>query len=616
MTALAGFLGPSGRADNGDRCAAMLAAQARYAPAEPVQHRGDGIALGRRLFPTLPEDAYDTGPIREGPLLLLADLRLDNRAALIAELGIAPDQARSLCDSAIAMRAFVKWRDEAIGRLIGDFAIALWNADTRQLLLARDFMGQRPLHYHRGNGFFAFASMPSGLHALAEIPRRPDLSSLVRFLERAPPTANGRFFEAIERVEPGHVLTVTPDGIASRRYWNPSRTGPAFRTATDAQEAFRERLDEAVSARLRGAGNRVGAHLSGGLDSAAVATSAARLLAPMAGDVLAFTAVPGGPDISHYGRLDDEGPLAASTAALYPNITHIPVVAPRASPLDFLDRDLCLNEQIVTNICNNVWVGAINDAARERGLSVLLTGSMGNLSFSYSGQEALSHLFLRGQWRRLARITAALRRQKRGWPGLMKQTLEPFLPIGHRRAQPGLTLSSVSKPARAEAAHVTRPSADAFAIRLQALQRVDIGNFGKGMLAGWGLDIRDPTADRRLVEFALALPVEHFLAGGMPRGLARQGLADRLPRAVLEEHRRGYQGAGWHEGLNDSRSQLLDEVAAIARCPEATAILDMPRLQALVAEWPASWEDPATESLYRARLLPAIAAGHFIRSTS
>jgi asparagine synthase (glutamine-hydrolysing) len=613
MTALAGFLDRSGRADSADRSAAMLGAQARYAPAEPVQWQGDGIALGRRLFPTLPEDVYDTGPIREGPLILVADLRLDNRAELIADLAIPPERAKSLSDAAILMRAFLRWRDEAIDRLIGDFAIALWDEHNRRLLLARDFMGQRPLHYHRGNDFFAFASMPSGLHALPEIPRRPDLSSIVRFLERAPPA--GSFFEGVERVEPGHILAFTPERIVSRRYWNPSRTGQAFRTAAEAQEAFRERLDQAVAARLRGAGNRVAAHLSGGLDSAAVATSAAGLLAPMAGEVIAFTAVPGGAGGSGQGRIDDEGPLAAATAARYANITHVPIATPRASPLDFLDRDLCLNEQIVTNICNNVWLGAIDDAARERGLSVLLTGSMGNLSFSYSGQEALSHLFVRGQWGRLAWAIAELRRGKRGWPGLLKQTVRPFLPARNRQAQPGLTLPVVSQLARAEAAKAVRPSADAFAIRLQALQRVDIGNFGKGALAGWGLDIRDPTADRRLVEFALALPVEHFLAGGTARGLARQGLADRLPEPVIEEHRRGYQGAGWHVGLTERRSQLLDEVAAIANCPEATAILDMPRLKALVAEWPASWEDPASESLYRARLLPAIAAGHFIRTT-
>ena len=613
MTALAGFLDRSGGADSADRSAAMLAAQARYAPAEPVQWLGDGIALGRRLLPTLPEDVYDTGPIREGPLILVADLRLDNRAELIEDLAIPPERAKSLSDAAILMRAFLRWQDEAIDRLIGDFAIALWDESARRLLLARDFLGQRPLHYHRGNGFFAFASMPSGLHALREVPRRPDLSSVIRFLERAPPS--GSFFEAVERVEPGHILAITPERIVSRRYWNPSRRGPSFRTAAEAQEAFRERLDQAVAARLRGASNRVGAHLSGGLDSSAVATSAAGLLVPMAGKVIAFTAVPGSAGGSGQGRIDDEGPLAAATAARYANITYVPIVAPRASPLDFLDRDLCLNDQVVTNICNNVWVGAINDAARERGLSVLLTGSMGNLSFSYSGQEALSHLFVRGQWGRLARAAAALRRSGRGWPGLVKQTVEPFLPIRHRHAQPGLTLPAVSKLARAEAAKAQRPSADAFAIRLRALQRVDIGNFGKGALAGWGLDIRDPTADRRLIEFALALPVEHFLAGGTARGLARQGLADRLPRAVLEEHRRGYQGAGWHEDLTERRSQLRDEVAAIANCPEATAILDMPRLQALVAEWPASWEDPGVESLYRARLLPAIAAGHFIRTT-
>ena len=60
--------------------------------------------MGRRLFPTLPEDAYDTGPIREGPFILVADLRLDNRAELIADLAIPPEGAKSLSDGASAYR--------------------------------------------------------------------------------------------------------------------------------------------------------------------------------------------------------------------------------------------------------------------------------------------------------------------------------------------------------------------------------------------------------------------------------------------------------------------------------------------------------------------------------
>jgi len=83
-------------------------------------------------------------------------------------------------------------------------------------------------------------------------------------------------------------------------------------------------LDQSVKCRLRGV-NDVGAHLSGGLDSSAVAATAARLLAPSGGRVIAFTAVPregyDGPVPRH--RFADEGHHAAATAALYPNMEHV-----------------------------------------------------------------------------------------------------------------------------------------------------------------------------------------------------------------------------------------------------------------------------------------------------
>ena len=61
----------------------------------------------------------------------------------------------------------------------------------------------------------------------------------------------------------------------------------------------------------------------------------------------------------------------------------------------------------------------------------------------------------------------------------------------------------------------------------------DRGNFNKGVLATHGLDVRDPTADRRVLEYCLAIPPEQFILGGVPRSLARRAFADRLPAAVL-----------------------------------------------------------------------------------
>ena len=262
-------------------------------------------------------------------------------------------------------------------------------------------------------------------------------------------------------------------------------------------------------------------------------------------------------------RLIDEGPLAAATAAMHPNIDHTLVRSAGRSPLAALDRNFLLFERPVLNICNQVWVDAINDAVRERGLSVLLVGDMGNLTLSYAGAELLPELV------RAVRLTRWLREarglhagQQVRWASVLARSLGPWFPawlwrLAHRvGGAPDLDLASHSliRPdrvlelrleARAKARQLDlayRPWKDGHAARLWALRRGDRGPHQKGVLAGWGIDVRDPTADRRLVEFCLAVPTDQFMRDGAPRALARRALADRLPAAVLNRADEGLPG--------------------------------------------------------------------------
>jgi asparagine synthase (glutamine-hydrolysing) len=172
-------------------------------------------------------------------------------------------------------------------------------------------------------------------------------------------------------------------------------------------------------------------------------------------------------------------------------------------------------------------------------------------------------------------------------------------------------------PVRAKARNldlVGRPWKDGFAMRLWALQRIDSGDQCKGALAGWQLDIRDPTADVRLLEFCFAVPTEQFLSEGTPRALARRALEDRLPKQVLQEPRRGLQAADWHEDFTAARDRIVDELDRLAACPAAAAVLDLPRLRRLTENWPSSgWERNDVSVPYESVLAAGISAGHFLR---
>jgi asparagine synthase (glutamine-hydrolysing) len=602
----------------------MLAAQQAYGPHDTAQVSMGQLALGRCLYRLLPEDEYDRQPVRgrgrNGRMLLVADVRLDNRAELAKSLGL--ERRSELSDADMLMACLERWDEAALDRVAGDFAFALWDAERERLVLARDPIGQRPLHYHCGPGFFAFATMPCGLHALAEIPRRPNEQRVAELLALMPEHGPASYFAEVERVEPGQVLTVTSAGISRRAYWKPSRPGMARRSDGECVEGLRALLNASVESRLRGAGRAVGAQLSAGFDSSATTATAARLLAPRGGKVVAFTSVPreGFATDDQRGPLADEGSLAGMTAARYPNVQHVLVRTSEQSPLARLGDDLQWFDRPSLNPFNMVWLDAINRLARERGLSVMFAGFAGNMTLSYAGWERLAELFRRGQLARLGREVASLRAAGKGsWRGLAGAALPQGLRalLGRRQGAREVALQfSALRADRLDALLAQRtPDApgDGFELRLDVLTQVDPGNFNKGYLARWGVDVRDPLADKRLIEFCLALPMDQFLREGETRRIGRRALADRLPRAVLDEPRKGVQAADWFETLTAARGEIGGHVEELAASPLAAGTLDIARLRTLVREWPVDgWEQPATMRAYRLALLRGVTCGHFL----
>lgn len=631
MTALAAYA-IWGDGNPANICAAMLEAQNIYGR-EPRSLSLGPASLGRRLWPLTPEDAFDTGPLAgaDGQLLLCADARIDNREELAAALSLS-DRLHRMSDAEVVLAAYERWGDAAFARLYGAFAVIIWDLAQRSLTLARDIMGERPLHYHVGADFVAAASMPKGLHAIPAIPYAASTSTMADFLALVPETGADSFFAGINRVPPGHIMTIDHRGVVRMAaYWQPPNDELTCPADADYADAMRAVLEIAVACRLRRAGGKLGSHLSAGLDSSAVTATAARLSALER--LFAFTAVPSGDVTDPRGGIADEGPLAAATARLYPMIDHVAVHSGGMSPLSGLDRHFQVFERPILNPVNAVWNDAINDAAQARGVSVLLTGQMGNLSISHDGHQRLNQLLRAGALPALAHLAMQMRGHGHRWRGLAVQLLGPSMPswlwmwltrrtswasdlngysalqpaafdafaVGARAAERGLDLSY-------------RPWADSRAMRLWALRRIDLGVYIKGTLAGWGIDLRDPTADRRVIELSLRMPERQFILNGEPRSLARRAFADRLPPAVLSERRRGVQAADWPSAMASAQAGIEAELAICERNPQARGLIDLERLEQARADWPhADTRSPAAIRLYRDAMFRALAAGHFLR---
>ncbi|WP_309611049.1 asparagine synthase-related protein [Sphingomonas sp.] len=604
---------------------AMLQDQQSYGQGAHDIRAVDGtMAMGRLANFRLPEDRFDRQPLLGAArFLLVADLRLDNRDELTDTLGLEAPTIHSLCDADLLLHAWMRWQEGALDRLVGDYAIAVFDRRERRLTLARDPTGQRPLFFARADNAIGFASMPSGLLACPHFRRGFRMEALAAMLIGRSGFGPETHFEGIERVCPGEKVYLYADRITRDHHWQPPVDWLAL-TDDDAVEGYREHLDLAVRAQRRRSAGLLGAHLSSGYDSSAVAATAA--LGQPSVPLIAFTAAPregfNGP--VPRGRMADESSLAALTAARH-RMRH-EIVRPTGGLFTHLRRHSLLYQEPDRNIVNMEWWSEANARASTLGVSTMLTGQLGNLTLNAGGLPILAEWVRLRRWRRwLHEAGSAAQAMDVRWRGILYASFERSIPVAARTALDRHYLQAASL---AEQAFVRpdwlncgvdqereRGKSLPYEARRREIYRNDSGVFRKGALAEHGIDERDPTSDRRLIEFSLRLPPEQFLRNGLSRPMARRALADRVPSEVLDAPLRGYQGADWH--LRFDRAEAGGLIEEIATSRSANALLDIHKMKRALDSWPtAGAADPGTQSIYRTRLLIALSTGMFIQALS
>ena len=631
MSAIAGIHSYSGF-DVSAACHAMLQSLSIYGHDDCAVYADHSFAMGRCLLRLLPEDDDDRQPLAApGVSSLVADVRLDNRAPLAAALDISALQLSTMADSDLVLAAWLRWREQCVEHLEGAFAFAVWHEPSQQLFLARDHTGERPLFYAAGEYGVAFASMPKGLHALPFLPAEVDEDYVARYLTLANIPIERTIFRRIHRLPAGCCLTVRDRQVKQWRHWRTDQLADLRLPSPEAYlNSFREIFDNAVRARLRTRGG-VGAQLSGGLDSGAVAVTAAALLQQQGRDLTCFTAVPRKdfaalPSATHFSN---EGPAAAETIARSPNVRHLLVSSNNTSFLDILDHNNHLYDHPCFGPSNEVWSNAIYDQARAAGITLLLNGNCGNSTFSYDGLPAFSAWFRSGHWGTMARVARRLRQtHNTSLRSIARNALWPSLPLWLRRwSDPhmrGFTLDySMLHPAIAQQLDLRRiafqdlheESSDGRTMLRRMLTYGDVADTPIAAQGGWQLDYRDPTYDRRVVEFCLTVPLEEFLRGGQLRSLARRSMEGRLPAATLARTQRGSQSADWYLNLGSMRARMAAEVAHLRTSPLAARLLDLDRMQSLIEHWPTrNFETGDVKRVYHIALTRGFSVGKFLMS--
>jgi asparagine synthase (glutamine-hydrolysing) len=523
---------------------------------------------------------------------LIADIRFDNRAEVVTAIGLATGEQAQLTDADLLLVAWSRWQAAMLERIAGSFAIAVHDRVDGSTFLIRDAFGERPLNYSIRQERLSFSSMPSGVwpdEALS-----PDIEVLAKQYRDCllPPDQSN--FHGIVRVAPGHIVEFTDGSARARRYWRP--TPPSLpRTHGELVAAFRSVFDQAVAARLSSRSTPNSSMLSSGFDSSSVTGTAAHLLDRP--DLLtAFTSAPSYDKLLlPVSRFADETPIASASARML-RIRH-QIVRDRTPILGSIRGMAQFFEAPAPNPVNFAWWRKIMDEVRGLGQSSVLVAVEGNFTISYGGTFVLP-VYLKQRrllkWLRETRDTVQTHTYLR-WRGALFSSFEPLLPqfavrglqwLFNRR--PGTERPDLDflNPAFSDPWHElgVMTSGDLIDDRLLLLSLHDNGERYKGMTALTGIDERDPTADRRLVEFCLALRPEHLLYRGEPRPLAREAFSDRINPQVFDFAVRGHQSADWYCRLLQSEAlEMLDEI----RTTSAADLLNIPKLEASISQWPA-----------------------------
>jgi asparagine synthase (glutamine-hydrolysing) len=585
-----------------------------------------------------PEDTFEAQPlILADRFVMLFDGRIDNRSELGNILGISTSDLNLMPDSMIVLRLFDRWGERAFERIVGVFAIIIMDLRDGRLLCARDHMGLRVLHYHRSTGRFAVATAPEALFALSWVPRVLSKENLADGLAGRWPTGETIYYQEIFRVLPGHTVHVCGPTFSKHQLWNPEGIADVrFTSDRDYVEAFKERLDGAVRASLRSRRPPC-ATITGGLDSSSIAVVAADILALSGNKLNTFTAVPEASftreDLP--GRYNDETPYVRAIAEFNRNIVpHF--IMQSADPIPEKITELVRSTSLLGTTMNSLWGFDMYAAVRSAGHNVMLGGEGGNNTMSYNGYGLFTELLLTGRW---LKLFAEIRSSGYRWRRHLRQMVfRPLVPIPlfrkykqWRRGQnpPWHDYSFMRPEFAAQTQVIDRAARDGEPFDTPALRDSRLGRIHEFRIycesADWftmvrarfGIDMRFPAFDRRLVEFCIGIPEDQYLRKGIDRWLIRRAMEGRLPDIVRNKTKFGTQAADWYPRLTRQLSLIVDEVKRLAENREVASILDMQRLNAILSNWPDRQPPEYTlEETHMLSVPEALHAAYFIESVT
>ncbi len=522
------------------------------------------IGLGHRRLSIIDLSANAKQPMsnENQQIWLTYNGEIYNFIELTDQLNSLSHTFKTKSDTEVIIHGYEQWGTACLHKFNGMFAFALWDEDKKQLFLARDRLGIKPLYYYHNSDTFAFASELKALLQIQDIPRQIDYQSVSDYLSWQFVPAPKTIFRHIKKLLPAHYLILTEKGLSCQRYWNVREfsDNPGDLQPEHYEQHIRSILTDSVKKRMI-SDVPLGAFLSGGLDSSTV-------VALMSKDSVKPTRTFSiGFDSEEYTSELKYAALVARACDTehHERILSAPKLLELLSKLVwFMDEPFADHSMVPTYL--------VSQLAREN-VTVALSGDGADENF---GGYPRRYLFAK-KYSRYLQLPALLRNTSEGLFRKILQLVLLCIP-GSNSKRKLLKLDDMFQSAglmriinlhnvvdtslkkkilHRDIQREVNPFTTTVSVRysesnshnlLAELLTLDIENYMTNdvltkvdrMSMANALEVRVPFLDHRLVELAAAIPTRLKIYQSKPKYIIKKAFRDLLPKKIIDRHKQGF----------------------------------------------------------------------------
>lgn len=555
MCGIAGILG------NGADSAItqMTDAMAHRGPDDSGFYHDDDISLGQRRLSII-DLASGHQPIanEDDTLQLICNGEIYNSPELRDELIKQGHRFKTHTDVEVILHLYEEYGKDCVTHLRGMFAFAVWDKPNRRLFLARDHLGQKPLFFCQRNGAFAFASEVKSLLASGVIKPEIDLEGVWHYISLRFMPDQFSLFKGIHKLPAATCLTYENNAISTHRYWNVDFRNKIQASEDEVERQLNDLLLDTVKGHLL-SDVRVGAFLSGGIDSGTISS----MMATLSDEPIPTFSL--GTREKEFNEL----PYSRMIAGKYGMEAHEKVIEPdliHAIPSMIYHMDEPADPF-------GLGVYLVSELAAQH-VKVVLSGDGGDENFAgydrYVGQRLVDYYCLMPKWFRqgvVKRITDRIPEsfgykslaQKAAWVNEMS-----LFSGGERYAQSMSVLRFTTETkqnlfTQAAQGNIEDPDSTEKILRFFNADNVEdvvdrmlytdlmtripdhLLTIGDRMTMAHSLESRAPLIDYKVVEFAASIPANMKLKGNKLKYMLRRVASRYMPEELVGMKKQGFR---------------------------------------------------------------------------